>query len=378
MTKQLLPSEKTTSLSFKMLYILGILMIVDGHIGTFDYLDLGGLLRYQNYHIGIFMFVSGYFLNLERGYEEFFKRKALRLLLPLYIWNILYGILCWYLNNYHGFSLGGKFDLRNLLIAPLTDGHQFIYNMAGWFIVPLFLVQSISFMLLKPFSEIKEKKIGSCISIIFFILSLVIACICVPHAVENQGERNLLLTFYRSIYFMPAFALGYCYRHFLEKHDNINSPLYFIILLSLISLLESIFPNYNHIPSWLNFINEPMIGIYAISLLSIMFWVRVARVLSPVLEKSRSLMYCANHTFDIMLHHFLGLMCVKYIFYATTFPQDKNVLNQIKSDIWYYNYPLGEAKCAWFYITISIVIALLTGFTINKIYAKLKDKLRLN
>ena len=94
MTKQLSYTANDASLSFKMLYLLGIIMIVDGHIGSFDYLNLQGLLRYQNYHIALFMFVSGYYLNLSRSYQDFFKTKALRLLLPLYLWNIFYGILC--------------------------------------------------------------------------------------------------------------------------------------------------------------------------------------------------------------------------------------------------------------------------------------------
>ncbi len=377
MTKQLPSSENTVSLSFKMLYVLGILMIVDGHIGTFDYLDLGGLLRYQNYHIAIFMFASGYFLNLKRSYSEFFARKTQRLLLPLYLWNLFYGLLCWYLNNYHEFSLGGDLSLNNLLLAPITDGHQFIYNMASWFIVPLFLVQTISFLLLKPFAEITEEKSQSRISIVFFIISLLLACICVPHAVDNQGARNLLLAFYRTIYFMPAFALGYCYRYFIEKHDTINTPTYFFIILSIISCLEVLFPNYNHIPSWLDFINEPMLVIYAISLSSIMFWVRVSKILSPIIEKSGSLMYCANHTFDIMMHHFLGFMCIKFIFCEIS-PNSQSILSKIKSDIWYYPFPLSEEQCGWIYISISIVIALITGFTFRKIYAKLGNKLRKN
>ena len=136
--------------TFKMLYVLAIIMIVDGHVGSSDYLDFNGLLRYQNYHIALFMFVSGYFLNLTRGYKEFFARKTLRLLVPLYLWNAAYGALCWYLNRHQGFALGGEFNLYNLLYAPLVDGHQFIYNMASWFLVPLFLVQAVGYLLLRP------------------------------------------------------------------------------------------------------------------------------------------------------------------------------------------------------------------------------------
>lgn len=77
--------------TFKMLYVLAIIMIVDGHVGSSDYLDFNGLLRYQNYHIALFMFVSGYFLNLTRGCKEFFARKTMRLIVPLFLWNAAYG-----------------------------------------------------------------------------------------------------------------------------------------------------------------------------------------------------------------------------------------------------------------------------------------------
>ena len=377
MTKQLSYTANDTSLSFKMLYLLGIIMIVDGHIGSFDYLNLQGLLRYQNYHIALFMFVSGYYLNLSRSYQDFFKTKALRLLLPLYLWNIFYGVLCWYLNHYQGFSIGEELTLKNIVLAPITDGHQFIYNMASWFIVPLFLVQSLSFMILKPVTSLKNAKLLPLISVLFFILAIVVSCLCIPHAPENHGERNFMLTFYRTIYFLPAFALGYTYRHLIEKHDTISSPMYFLIILSLISLLEVCFPNYNHIPSWLDTINEPMLAIISISLLSIMFWVRIARILSPIMAQSRTLRYCADHTFDIMMHHFIGFMCVKFIFSALS-TDTASQLSKTKTDIWYYPFPIPEEIGAWLYITISIVIALLTGFTFRKIYAKLKSKLRLN
>ena len=72
--------------------------------------------------------------------------------MPLYLWNAAYGALCWYLNRHQGFALGGEFNLYNLLYAPLVDGHQFIYNMASWFLVPLFLVQAVGYLLLRPFA----------------------------------------------------------------------------------------------------------------------------------------------------------------------------------------------------------------------------------
>lgn len=389
--------------TFKMLYVLAIIMIVDGHVGSSDYIDFNGLLRYQNYHIALFMFVSGYFLNLTRGYKEFFVRKTLRLLVPLYLWNAAYGALCWYLNRHQGFALGGEFNLYNLLYAPLVDGHQFIYNMASWFLVPLFLVQAVGFLLLRPFALSTARRTALTPSarpqpgsfflpaVIFFVLSLALGCFALAYAPENHGARTLALTALRTLYFMPAFAFGFLYRHVLAKYDTVATPLYLFIVLAALTCLTQKFPGYNHIPSWLDTVNAPAPAIYAISLLAVLFWLRVARVLSPLLVRSRPLQYIANHTFDIMMHHFAGFMLAKALFLpfisapAAQFPSaaaaplapraDAAALARIKSDIWYYPFPESGETSAWLYIAISIVIALTAGFTTRKIYAIISRKL---
>ena len=352
--------------TFKMLYIIAIFMVVDGHIGSFDYLSLNGLLRYQNYHLALFMFTSGYFLNLNKDYKEFFSTKITKLIFPLYIWNLFYGLLCYILNNYFSFNIGANLNLYNLLYAPLIDGHQFIYNMASWFLVPLFLLQIISFTILKPISPNKQ----SITSIIFFIIATTLACIVVPFAPENNANRNISLLFFRTLYFFPAFSFGYLYRHFLKKYDTLNTPLYLFIVLSLITLLCAIYPNYNHIPAWLDALHEPIIAIYLISFLSILFWLRIAKNLSFLAKESKSLNYISNHTFDIMMHHFIGFMLLKAI--LSPFGNNFN-LHAFKNDIWYYYFPISENLCAWLYIFITIVIALLIIFTIKIFYGKIKE-----
>lgn len=419
-----------------MLYVLAIIMIVDGHVGSSDYLDFNGLLRYQNYHIALFMFVSGYFLNLTRGCKEFFARKSMRLLVPLFLWNAAYGALCWYLNRYRGFSLGGEFNLYNLLYAPLVDGHQFIYNMASWFLVPLFLVQAIGFLILRPFAapaartpcpsapaaslaahrdsapvspslkipaaSLAAPKNAALVSlslklpaVLFFALALALGCIALAYAPENHGARTPALTALRTLYFLPAFAFGFLYRHALQKYDTVSTPLYLFAVLAALTCLTQKFPGYNHVPSWLDAVNAPALAIYAISLLAILFWLRVARVLSPLLAKSRPLQYIADHTFDIMMHHFAGFMLAKALFLPFIFAaapatsaaaasplalhpaaaDAASALARVKSDIWYYPFPESGETSAWLYIAISIVIALTAGFTTRKIYAIISQKL---
>ncbi len=366
-------AKKTRSPVFGMLYVLGIFMIMDGHIGSFDYLDLHGLLRYQNYHIALFMFVSGYFLNLSRSYSTFFRYKLMRLIIPLYAWNAAYGLLCWYLNNWHGFSLGGNLSAHNLLLAPITDGHQFIYNMASWFLVPLFLVQTAAFVILKPFAEKKDAE-NAATALLFFASACVLGYLALTYAPENRGEPGLTLTALRALYLLPSFAFGFLYRHLLEKYDTLPTVYSLPLLLLAITILTMIFPGINHIPSWLNTVNAPVAAIYALSLFAILFWLRIARALAPLWQKSAALQYISAHTFDLMIHHFAGFMIAKALFLPLV-SNTATATALVKSDIWFYPFPANNENLAWLYLTISLVIALLTGFTTRKIYAKISQKL---
>ena len=354
---------KSINETFKMLYVIAIIMIVDGHIGASDYLTLNGLLRYQNYHIALFMFTSGYFLNLNRDTKEFLLRKCSHLLVPLFIWNFIYGLVCLVLNNFGGFKIGASFNLYNLVVAPLTDGHQFIYNMASWFLVPLFFVQIIGYLILKPFAK-KDAQCPIYCWLGFFIFALILGSIALHFGPENAGARNIKLTILRTFYFMPAFAFGALYKNLLEKYDTLNTPLYLLILLSVLSILCNAFPGYNHIPSWLDFVFAPALVIYAISFLCILFWLRIAKVLTPVYKESQTLQYISDHTFDIMMHHFAGFMMIKAAFSAL--PNFNTT--SYKTDIWYYYFPGSESLSAWIYVSITIVIALLAGFTSRKIF----------
>jgi hypothetical protein len=344
-------------------------MIVDGHIGSIDYLDLHQLLKYQNYHIALFCFTSGYFLNLTKSPKDYVISKIKHLIIPLYIWNFIYGLICLLLNKYFDFNIGEDFNLYNLLYAPLVDGHQFIYNMASWFLVPLFLLQVISYLILKP-CNINKIKITS---LIFFFSILTLSTIILPFSFEHQGKRDIMLLIYRTFYFFPSFALGFLYRHLLEKYDTLNTPSYLFITLSLYTIIYTLFPNINHTPSWLNDIYAPSLAIYSLSFLAILFWLRVAKVFSPLVKKSQTLTIISNHTFDIMMHHFIGFMFIKSIF--SLFFADFNHY-QFHHNIWYNYFPISENSTQWVIVTITIVITLLIGFTTRRFYDILKKVIK--
>ncbi|MCM1323743.1 MAG: acyltransferase, partial [Acetobacter sp.] len=357
--------------TFRTLYVLAIFMIIDGHIGSFDYLSFNGLFPYQNYHIALFIFASGYFFKADRGYGEFIKHKTIKLILPLYLWNFIYGTLVFYLNKYENFTLGGEFSFYNLLYAPLVDGHQYIYNMGAWFLIPLFSVQLISFIILKPFLSSSKSFFTFCIWL-FFIVSCFLGVAAIWAASNNTGQRDLILAGIRIFYFLPFYALGILYRYHLEKYDKINTIAYLSIIFVATILLRINFPQCDIIPAWFNYINAPAIVIYLIAILAIFFWLRISKLLTPIIKNSAVLNYISTHTFDIMMHHFVGLMLVK----AALSPLGDFQATAFKGNIWYYHFPYEESLLTPIYISISIVIALFIGFTSKKLCYIIVNNLR--
>lgn len=72
--------------------------------------------------------------------NKYILYKVKTLLVPLYLWNLFYGIFVLFMHVL-GFTYGEELTLQNLLIAPIHGGHQFYYNLGGWFVAPLFMVQ---------------------------------------------------------------------------------------------------------------------------------------------------------------------------------------------------------------------------------------------
>ncbi|MDE7246362.1 MAG: acyltransferase family protein, partial [Lachnospiraceae bacterium] len=115
---------------------------VAGHAG-YDILTVGGLFPYYSFHVPLFMFISGYFYRREEEEKPllYVKKKGKRLLLPYFIWNVVYGIIAWALRAFGGFTIGEAISLKSLLLDPFLNGYQFLYNFAAWFVPVLFLIE---------------------------------------------------------------------------------------------------------------------------------------------------------------------------------------------------------------------------------------------
>ena len=127
-------------MTFCILSGIAIIMIVAGHVG-YNVLTVGDLFPYYSFHVPLFMFISGYFYKdtEEEHPLAYFKKKVKRLLVPYFIWNVLYGVVAWLL-RFIGFGMGENISLWTLFVEPFVSGYQFIYNYAAWFVPVLFVI----------------------------------------------------------------------------------------------------------------------------------------------------------------------------------------------------------------------------------------------
>ena len=123
-------AERKINYEFKILYFWGMVFIVACHCGY------GGLsLAYEwfypgAFHLALFAFASGYFYKsrAEEHVGRFIWKKVLSLLLPMYLWNVFYGIFVMIIHPY-GFTIGGEFNLYNLYNRIVKNRRLRIFRM---------------------------------------------------------------------------------------------------------------------------------------------------------------------------------------------------------------------------------------------------------
>jgi len=370
-------NTQTVNYQFKILYAFGIIFIVAGHTnynGGIAFLD-NWFIPYA-FHVGLFAFASGYFYKRthQSNIMVYIKKKFTHLIIPLFIWNIFYGVLVYAL-RFKGFTIGGDFTIENLLLTPITTGHQFAYNLAGWFVIPLFIIEVCNIVFRKVLEKLKMEN-----EFLIFALYL-IAGLCGAWLSMNGYNSGWLLVLARTLYLLPFFALGLLYHAKLEKIDKVPNIIYFAIVFILqLGVITKYGGTVTYSASWCNDFDNIYMP-FVVGILGIAFWLRVSRILVPALKDSKCMNYIANNTFSIMIHQFLGFMFVKFLFslgyrYFSLFPNFDWI--EYKTNIFYFYLPQGIVQYTILYLIAGIMIPLAIAYIVGFVKKQLKNKLKKN
>lgn len=343
-----------TNLQFKLLSVIGIIIIVSGHCYQ------GGIsLAYEwfptySFNLSLFVFISGFFYKAthEESVFKYIWKRFKRLIIPAYIWNMVYGMYILLMKNLD-YTIGAEVDPYNLFVMPFVDGEAFKYNLGSWFIYPLFLVCVFNILFRKTLSLLKIKN-----EYFFIVIYLAIGMYGIQLAIDghNTGLMKLLT---RAMLFLPCFQFGRLYHARWEKKDNLNSIAYFAILFGIQLLLLTFCEDLQYTPSAMTGFKNGVVIPYVTSLTGIAFWLRISKLLTPVIKNWSFVKLIADNTYSIMIHQMLGYMSVKWLFYILSlitnwFPDFNEQL--MRTNIWYYYLPKGLQQYAILYLAGGIFV----------------------
>lgn len=342
------------NLQFKMLSAIGIIIIVSGHCYH------GGIsLAYEwfptySFQLSLFVFISGYFYKprYEDNLCRYLLKRLKRLVIPAYLWNIAYGLFILLMKNL-GYSIGGDVTMYNLFVMPFVDGETFLYNLGSWFVYPLFLVSGFNILFRRLLRLLKIRN-----EYFFLVLYFAVGMYGIHLAITDPANGIMkLLT--RAMFFLPSYQLGYIYRARWEKRDTLSSVLYFAVLFAVQLMLITFSQDLQYFPSGMASFQNGVIIPYVTSVTGIAFWLRISKLLTPIVGDWRFVRLIADNTYSIMIHQMLGFMTVKWGFYllsvTTGLFTDFNA-EFMRSSIWYYYLPKGLEQYGMVYLAGGIFV----------------------
>lgn len=381
MTRTLHTQEDQYNLTFCILSALTIIMVVAGHCG-YHILTVGELFPYYSFHVPLFMFISGYFYkdSEEEKPLNYVKKKLRRLIIPYLIWNLVYGLIAWAMRT-AGFAMGEGISFRTLFIEPFLHGYQFIYNYAAWFVPVLFIVEMMNLIariILRSVirgvwrlcgkmsgrtvgeSDFSREKEGNIIEWVMLTGSLLVGIMVVWLAIGGHVWGNYKAPG-RILLLFPCFQMGQFYLKKLEKHDTLGNLPYFSVVVGVQVLLNLCCNGLAFSAVWCTgFANGPVIP-YVTIVSGIAFWLRVARVITPVMRESRAVEYLGRNTYAVMMHHVMAFMLVKMVIAAiasyTGCCADFD-FEQFYTNIDYYYFVRGAEAFAMVYLVAGIMLPL--------------------
>ena len=343
----------------------GIFMVVDGHLGGSCFLDIGGLLQYNFFHMQMFVFISGYFYKgCQEGIIRYGVRKFRRLMIPYFIWNLIYGLTAQVLRT-HGFAFGAPVNFVTLFVEPFRMGYQFVLNHVAWFVPTLFLVELVNAVLEKGIhkgfirlSSYWEKALYYEAYIrtgLYLLISW--AGVCISRTIGTEG---FMLMAVRVLFLLVFYGMGNLYREKLERADTIKSVWYFSVLLCIAMILtlsgrQLIYGLWNcrDIPGY--------VLPYVSAFVGIAFWLRAARILTPAFGNHPLIRFLGRNTYGVMMHHMMVFFLINsiyaYLALATGIFQSFDFA-RYQTDFYYCYLPRGMTQFKVFYLFAGIGVPL--------------------
>jgi len=219
---------KEREYSFDVLRVIAMIMVIIIHVSnvytrSFNFIDTNSYLvslifnTISRVSVPIFFMISGALL-LDRKFDfKKYKKRVLKILLLIVVWDILY--LIW-----EYFFLGVTYDkLYNLFLEPYRAHLWFLYS-----IIILYVIQ--------PLLKYILDRINNITKIVLFILWILLSTV----SMYNVSVANIFSIFSN----IGFFIVGKYMYDYVKNTKNDKKIVIIMIILLVLSFIESIYLNY--------------------------------------------------------------------------------------------------------------------------------------
>lgn len=312
-------------------------------------------LLFPSFVIPLFTFVSGYFFKNSQDdmrWLSFAAQKARALLVPYFVWNLLYGGLTMFLSSIDFVHYGDALSLETLLVRPWIDSHQFSFNLPAWYLITLFVATIFHFGLRRMLKKLHFLNEYVLLAITFLLSALSI------YFAQMGYNTGLCMQFAKVGYVLPYLQAGLLFKScekLLYKHKARS----IMLLLGIIYLTNVLSTGPLYVgPTWASFSGNP-VSIILLSLCSVLITMVVCELLAPAFARSRIVNAVGENSFSIMMHHPLIMFLINLALFGLSMVIDMNFNTaRFNADIC-YTYPWRDDRIFLAYTAICIAVPVL-------------------
>lgn len=348
--------HRNSNIAVNLARAFAITIVVSHHLhGGGIIFPMTNWLVFPSFVIPLFTFISGYFFKKSQDdmrWLSFAAQKARALLVPYFVWNLIYGCLAMFLNSIDLVHYGDALSLETLLVRPWIDSRQFSFILPAWYLITLFVASILHFGLRRLL-----KKLHLLNEYVLLVITFLISAIAIYFA-QKGYNTGLCLQLAKVGYVLPYLQAGLMFRNF-EKLLYKHKALSLILLMGAIYLIEQLSPEPLYAgPIWASFIGNPACLILA-NLCSVLITMVVCELLAPAFARSRIVNAVGENSFSIMMHHPLIMFLINLALFGLSMVIDMNFNTaRFKADIC-YTYPWRDDRIFLAYTAICIAVPVL-------------------
>ena len=363
-------SRRKSNIKITLMRAFGIIAVVCTHTsGGAVVFPMSNWVAPGFYFMPLFIFISGFLYKSENDNDNIFwfiLQKVKTLVIPYFVWNILYGLLNYCFRSMGIINYGDEINLYSLFVRPWIDGHQYHFNIAAWFMLSLFIDIVAIFLIRKLFKKLSVFK-----EAIILLITVFIAVFSI-HFAKQGYNYGIYLGLIRAGYMLPYFQIGYIckiYEKVITKHRST------FIVGSSVTIMGIIlfFPPVSAQAVFARFSGDPLL-ITILTTACLLLLYLIFELLEPSFENNKIVKYIGDNTFSIMMHHgFVIFMINLCIYTLSKFTEISSFDSKTFSETLWYSCSWISANIRIVYLVLGVSIPIIIKLIFDRVITKCYD-----